>query len=87
MSETIFTQAVLQELRAKYPNVRSFVMRGHEPDLVNTYICKQCGADGIKHTVYTEAPAKGGGFMRVCSGCQHEDGPWIPADQSPYYGF
>lgn len=86
MSGSIFTQEVLRGIRDQYPRVNSFVMRSMTPDLINTYLCLQCGADGIKHTVYTEAPAKGAeGTMRVCSGCKHEDGPWIPADRRGYY--
>lgn len=67
-----------------------FEMKGMSPELINKYDCRTCRDNGTPHEVIdvagrptTSASCWGEGIpttMRHCTGCWHEDGPWVSAD-------
>ena len=68
----------------------NFLMRGYDPDTINTYDCEHCKAVGITHEVQSFADGAtdmhsnwGPGIpttIRVCSGCGRWDGGWVSTD-------
>ena len=65
----------------------NFIMKGMEPELINTYWCVECQKMGITHEVIdipgpaTDAACHWGAglptTLRHCTGCEAEDGPWV----------
>lgn len=74
----------------RYSDMGSFYMKGHTPELLNTYYCKHCNHSKIEHEVVsvsdgvTDSMSRWGAGVpttrRECSNCLRWDGPWVSAD-------
>lgn len=85
---TVRTRDILFEMRRKewdkMPRSKepaSFHLRKDYTIPTNTsmYYCRHCQEDSIEHQV-EDIPAPGVNFgkFRKCTGCQRQDGPWVP---------